>query len=271
MKPQLADKWALITGASSGIGEEFAHQLASKGMHLILTARREDKLNDLAQKLFQLHGTKTAVIPIDLVQADGVDQLVSEIRKLPDPVSLVVNNAGFGTVNTIQDCDPQRVADIVQVNIAVVTKLTYEFLPEMIERNDGGVINIGSITAFQPVPYMGVYAASKAYVLHLTEALWAELWDTDVRVLALCPGPTKTEFFDKAGVTSWLSKNFAHTTTQVVSNALAAYDRNHAFCIPGIKNRLVAFVTRLASRRRVVFESKKVFHKLVTEPTSKKK
>lgn len=271
MKPQLADKWALITGASSGIGEEFAHQLASKGMHLILTARRENKLNELAEKLFQLHGTKTAIIPVDLIKHESVEELVTEIRKLPNPVSLVVNNAGFGNVGSIEDCDLQKISDIVQVNIAVVTKLTYAFLPEMIARNEGGVINISSITAFQPVPYMGVYAASKAHVLHLSEALWAELFGTEVRMLALCPGPTKTEFFDKAGATSWLSKNFSHTPTQVVSKALAAYDRNRPVCVPGIKNQLVAFLTRIASRRRVVLESKKVFHQLVTEPASGKK
>ena len=271
MKPQLANKWALITGASSGIGEEFAHQLASHGMHLILTARREEKLKELAEKLFQLHGTKTAVIPADLVQPDEVNRLISEVRKLPDPVNLVVNNAGFGNVSVIEDCDPQRLIDIVQVNMSVVTKLTYEFLPEMMARNDGGVINIASITAFQPVPYMGVYAASKAYVLHMSEALWAELYGTQVRMLALCPGTTKTEFFNEAGETNWLSKNSSHTPAHVVSKAITAYERNRAFYIPGLKNRLVAFLTRIGSRRQVVFESKKAFQHIEAEAEAKKK
>ena len=270
MKPQLSDKWALITGASSGIGEEFANQLAAKGMHLILTARREDRLEQLAEKLFQLHGTKTVIIPADLIQPDGVEKLIKEIRSLPDPVTLVVNNAGFGEVSSVENCDLKKLIDIVQVNISVVTRLTYEFLSEMIARNDGGVINVSSVTAFQPVPYMGVYSASKAYVLHLSEALWAEVYESDVRIMALCPGPTKTEFFDKAGAASWLSKNFAHTSPQVVSKALMYYERSRPYCIPGIKNWLLAVVTKFGSRRRVVWEARKVFHKLAKETQPKK-
>ncbi len=271
MKPQLTDKWALVTGASSGIGEEFAHQLACKGMHLILTARRESRLKELAEKLFQLHGTKTVIIPADLSQAEAVDSLIAEIRKLPDPVTLVINNAGFGNVSSITNSDLKHLLDIVEVNISVVTRLTYEFLPDMIARNDGGVINVSSVTAFQPVPYMSVYAASKAYVLHLSEALWAELYETDVRILALCPGPTKTEFFDKAGAASWLSKTFAHTSSEVVSKSLRYYERSRPICIPGIKNWLLSFVYKHASRKRVVWESRKVFHNLATGTKSKAK
>ncbi len=264
MKPQLSGKWALVTGASSGIGEEFANQLAARKMNLILTARREDRLQQLAEKLQKQHGTKTVVLPADLVKPEELNRLVDEVRSLTDPVTLVVNNAGFGEISTIENSDLQKLIDIVQVNISVVTRLTYEFLPEMISRNDGGVINVSSVTAFQPVPYMGVYSASKAYVLHLSEALWAELYETDVRIMALCPGTTRTEFFDKAGVTSWLSKNFAHTPSQVVRKALLFYERSHPFCIPGIKNWLVAWITKFVRRRRVVLEAKKVFHNLAT-------
>lgn len=255
----VVDQWALVTGASSGIGAEFARQLAAQGMHLILTARREDKLQELAQQLDQKHKTKTKILPLDLAADGGSMELIKQVKALDLPVKLIVNNAGFGTIGAAEGADLQEMHQMVSLNVTALTDLTYAFLPEMIGRNDGGIINVASVAGHQPVAFMGVYSASKAYVLHFTEALWAELRNTNIRLQALCPGTTRTEFFDRAGASSWLEKRSSHTPEQVVALSLKRLKSNQPVVIPGFGNKFMCFLHRIASRKRVVIESMRYF------------
>ena len=169
-----ADHWALITGASSGIGAEFARQLAARGMHLVLSARREQLLTQLAGELHQAHGTKTEIIIADLSNPHEPARLLQEIEKRGVTIELLVNNAGFGIVSEVEKTDVSRILEMIQVNVAALSELTLRVLPGMLARGHGGIINVASVAAFQPVGYMGAYAATKAYVLHFSEALWAE-------------------------------------------------------------------------------------------------
>jgi short-subunit dehydrogenase len=219
-----ADHWALITGASSGIGAEFARQLAGRGMHLVLTARREPLLAQLAAELHQAHGTKTEIIVADLSNPAEPARLLEEVHKRGLTIELLVNNAGFGHVSTIEKADVARVLEMLRVNVSALTELTYRVLPQMLERGHGGIINVASVAAFQPVGYMGAYAASKAYVLHFSEALWAEARDRGVTITTLCPGTTRTEFFDISGVPGWLDRHSAQDVRPVVRSALKALE-----------------------------------------------
>jgi short-subunit dehydrogenase len=189
-----ADHWGLVTGASSGIGAEFARQLAARGMHLVLTARREDRLKVLAEELHTAHGTRTEIIPADLSRPGEPERILAEIEKRGRTLELLVNNAGFGYVGDIPNSDRARILEMLQVNVIALTDLSYRVLPGMLARRHGGVINVSSVAAFQAVGYSGAYAASKAFVLHLTESLWAEARLSGVSVMAICPGTTTTEF-----------------------------------------------------------------------------
>ena len=254
-----ADRWALVTGASSGIGAEFARVLAARGMHLVLVARREERMRELAADLFTRHGTRTEVIVADLSDPSEVARLAEEVDRRGVEVELLVNNAGFGVVGDIPGTSRETVLDMLSVNVAALTDLTYRYLPRMVERKRGGVINVASVAAFQPVAYMGAYAASKAYVLHFSEALWAEARDAGVTVLALCPGTTRTDFFDIAGAAGWLKKQSAQTPEQVVRTAMRAFERKRLSVVSGWKNYVLSGLVRLATRRVCVLESRKYF------------
>lgn len=254
-----ADQWALVTGASSGIGAEFCRRLAARGMHLVLTARRRDLMEQLAEELHTAHGTKSEIIVADLTQPGQAQYLLAEIAQRKLNIELLVNNAGFGYVGEIQTTDVNRILEMVQVNIAVLTELTHRLLIEMCARGHGAVINVASVAAFQPVAYMAAYAASKAYVLHFSEALWAEAREKGVTVLALCPGVTTTEFFNVAGVPGWLGKKSAQTVDEVVKCGLRALEKKKQYVVSGWFNYLLSLAVRLANRRTVVRESMKQF------------
>ena len=254
-----ADRWALITGASSGIGAEFARRLAGHGMHLVLTARRKELLEKLAEELHTRHGTKTEIITADLTDSAEPQRLSDAIAAKGIQIEMLVNSAGFGWVGTIDETQSSRMRELVQLNIASLTELTYRWLPAMLERGHGGIINVSSIAGFQPVAYMPVYAASKAFSLHFSEALWAECRDRGVTVTALCPGTTQTDFFDVANVPGWLKKHEFSTPEQVVKAALRALERRKQFVIPGWKNWLITFGVRLARRKMVVLQSMRFF------------
>jgi len=254
-----ADRWALVTGASSGIGAAFAHQLAGRGMHLVLAARREEPMRELAAELFTRHGTRCEIVAADLSRPEDVARLADEIDARGIEIALLVNNAGFGVVGDIPNTGREAVLDLVAVNVAALTDLTYRFLPRMTERKHGGVINVASVAAFQPVAYMSAYAASKAYVLHFSEALWAEARDHNVTVLALCPGVTRTGFFDVAGAPGWLKKNGGLEPDQVARAALRAFDKKRNYVVPGWKNYILSLLVRLAPRRTCALESRKYF------------
>ena len=254
-----ADHWALVTGASSGIGAEFARQLAARGMHLILSARREPLLTQLAAELHQAHGTKSEIIVADLSNSAEPSRLLEEVRKRGLTIELLVNNAGFGYVAQIESTDVARVLEMIRVNISTLTELTYGVLPEMLARGHGGIINVSSVAAFQPVGHMGAYAASKAYVLHFSEALWAESYSHGVTITSLCPGTTRTGFFDVSGVPGWLEKHSAQDVKPVVRAALKALEKRRQYVVSGWKNYILALLVRIATRATVVKESMKYF------------
>ncbi|MCA9065409.1 MAG: SDR family oxidoreductase, partial [Planctomycetaceae bacterium] len=207
MLDQYNNRWALITGASSGIGAEFASQLAARGMHVILAARRLDRLTELAQDLNTRHGTNCHIVAIDLAQPHAGARLAAEVQKLEVDLELLVNNAGVGMIGEIETTSPDDIRTMLTLNIITLSDLTYRFLPAMLQRGHGAVLNISSQAAFQPVAFMSAYAASKSYVLHFTEALWAEARSRGVTVTASCPGVTRTDFFDTAGAPGWLEKH----------------------------------------------------------------
>jgi short-subunit dehydrogenase len=254
-----ADHWSLVTGASSGIGAEFARQLAARGMHCVLVARREDRLRALAQEIETAHGVRCEIVPADLAQPHAGRDLLAEVARRGIVVELLVNNAGIGMVASVGKTDVGRALELIQVNIAGLTEMTLLVAKEMAERGHGGIINIGSIVSFQPVGYMGVYAASKAYVLHFSEALWAELRPRGVTVTTLCPGTTRTEFFDQSGVPGWAEQNRGQDVKTVVRTGLAAFDSGRQYVISGWTNYLVSLAVRLATRATVVKWSMSIF------------
>ncbi len=218
---------ALITGASSGIGVEFARQLSARGDDVVLVARREDRLRTLAEELpGQAH-----VVACDL--ATEADQLHTRVRDLGLDVELLVNNAGFGIYGPFIEGDPARDAEQVRVNCEAILTLTHAFLPAMVKRGRGGVINVCSTAGFQPIPYEAVYSASKAFAFRFTEALSEELRGTGVRILAVNPGPVPTEWQQVAGHDDVGVVPGKIEADQVVAESLAAYDRGRRSVIPG--------------------------------------
>lgn len=259
MAVRFADEWGLVTGASSGIGREFARQLAARGMHLVLTARREGLLEELGRELDTRHGTRTVILTGDLADRSFPRQVFDAVHERGLQIQLLVNNAGIGHVGTIQEADITRMLQIVDLNVRALTELTYLFLPEMLMRREGAIVNLASVAAFQPVAYMPVYAASKAFALHFSEALWAETRDRGVTVMGLCPGTTQTEFFERAGVGGWLKKHRSQTAEQVVRAALRGLRKERQYYVSGWLNYLLSLAVRLAPRRLVVIESMKYF------------
>lgn len=256
---QLADQWALITGASSGLGAEFARQLASRGMHLILVARRQELMQELATELDTKHGTRCEIIVADLSDPTQPGQVLRQIKSKGITVELLVNNAGFGVVGEVAQADVNRLLEMIRLNVSALTELTYGVLPSMLDRGHGCILNVASLSAFQPVAYMGAYAASKSYVLHFSEALHCELYDRGITVTAVCPGVTRTNFFDVAGAPGWLQKHSSLTVDTVVKRALKTMVRRRQYVVPGWRNFLLTLLVRIASRRRVVKESTRFF------------
>lgn len=223
---------ALVTGASSGIGEQFARQLADRGYDLVLVARRADRLEKLAGEL----STKTHVVACDLGSEAG--SLPGKVRDLGVDVDLLVNNAGFGTHGRFWEIDEGRDAEMVRVNCEAVVSLTRAFLPAMIERGSGGVIVVASTAGMQPLPYEATYAASKAFALNFTDALHTELRGTGVKALSVNPGPVPTEWQAVADFEEGPERlPGVIEADQVVREALAAYDKGKRSMIPGFTFR----------------------------------
>src|ERR671910_248005 len=218
---------ALVTGASSGIGEQFARQLSERGHELILVARRSDRLERLAGELL---GT-AHVVPCDL--AAEADSLAGKVAELGLEVDLLVNNAGFGTYGHFVDLDPRREAEEVRVNCEAIVTLTHAFLPAMVKRDRGEVIVVASTAGMQPIPYEATYSASKAFALTFTEALHEELRGSTVRVLAVNPGPVPTEWQRIAGHDDTTLVPGEIPAEQVVRESLEAYDGGRRPVIPG--------------------------------------
>src|SRR5215211_4594339 len=220
---------ALVTGASSGIGKQFARQLAARGHDLVLVARRADRLESLASEL----PTEAKIIPCDL--ATDAASLGGRVQELGAQVDLLVNNAGFGTSGPFLEHDPARDAEQVRLNCEAVVTLCHAFLPGMVERRRGGVINVASSAGFQPIPYESVYAATKAFAISFTDALHTELRGSGVRVMSVNPGPVPTEWQEVAGYEPGRTGVVPGqiSAEQVVRESLAAYDRGRRWVIPG--------------------------------------
>jgi short-subunit dehydrogenase len=238
-------KTALITGASSGIGEAFAQILAARGMNLVLVARSEEKLRAMAQALSEQHGIRAEVVPADLSSEGAVQEVYRRTQALGVPVDLLVNNAGFGTYGGFDTLAPEREHEEIMLNVTALVDLTHAFLPAMVERKDGGVINVSSIAAFQSLPYQAVYGASKAFVLSFSLALWAEYHKQGVRVVALCPGPTATNFFTILGADEVPMLSKMHTPEAVVMTGLRALEQGRPYAVEGRRNAFGAQVTHM--------------------------
>lgn len=242
---------ALITGASTGIGASFAEVLAHRGHDLILVARSQDKLDALASRLMGATGQRVTVIAADLGLPGSGAALAAEVLQLGLHVDLLVNNAGFGVAGAFVKQNAQRDAEMIALNCAAVVDLAHAFLPAMLERGSGGIINVASMAAFQPLPYMTIYAATKSFVLSFTEGLWAEVRDKGIQVTALCPGPVDTPFFEATG-TPGLRKTvpppLMMQTMPVVEAALASLAAGQPVCIPGLPNKAVSLLPRLVTR-----------------------
>ncbi|HWC56809.1 MAG TPA: SDR family oxidoreductase [Sphingomicrobium sp.] len=237
-------KVALVTGASAGLGVEFARQLSKRGYSLVLAARRKERLDELAKEL----GSARAVV-IDLSKANATSKLMDDLTANGETVDLLVNNAGFGLIGQFAELDAKRERQMIDLNVGVLTDLCRAVAPDMIERKSGAIINVASTAAFQPGPKMAVYFATKAFVLSLTEALHEELKPHGIKVSCLCPGPTRTEFGDVAGFGgNGLFDRVAMNAAEVVETGLKGLDSNHAVVVPGWTNKVVAASTRFAPR-----------------------
>lgn len=249
------DTWALVTGASSGIGEETARQLAGRGTHLILTARSMSKLDELAAALGNAHGIETRVVAGDLGQAGGALRLCHAIDALRIAVDHLVSNAGFGSVGPFAESKAEDQAEMVRVNCEAVTVLARHFLPGMVARRRGGILHVASVAGFLPMPYMATYAATKAYVVSLSCALAEEVRQHGVHVTALCPGPVRTGFQARAGSTVKPEDRPAELTAEAtVRLGLEGYERGRDVVIPGALNKFNAMSGKLAPRKLVLKE-----------------
>jgi len=247
-----ANKTALVTGASSGIGEAFAEELARRGARVLLTARSEKKLEALADRITSQFNVDAHAIPADLSSESSTEAIFNSIKGLGFSVDLLINNAGFGTYGPFESHSVDREHQEIMVNVASLVRLTHLALPGMLAAGGGIIMNVASTAAFQPLPYMAVYAATKAFVLSFSEALWAEYRGRNVRVLAVCPGATETNFFAVVGSDQAAGGGKKRPVAGVVAGAFRALERGKASFIDGGGNFLRANVIRLAPRRAVV-------------------
>ena len=237
-------KVAVITGASAGLGVEFARQLSKRGHRLVLAARRKERLEELAREL----GNARA-LAIDLSKKDAAARLMTDLEANGEVVGLLVNNAGFGLIGRFAELDAKRLRQMIDLNVGTLSDLCRAIAPGMIERKSRGIINVASTAAFQPGPKMAVYFATKAFVLSLTEALHEELKPYGVHVTCLCPGPTRTEFGDVAGFGgNGLFDRVAMEAPKVVEAGLDGLAKTKAVVIPGLLNKVTANSGRFAPR-----------------------
>jgi len=245
------DYRALVTGASSGIGAAFARALRARGAKLVLVARRAQRLSEMSHALGG--PPDVAVVPLDLTGPDSISVLMAFLAERAITVDLLINNAGVGWTGPFLDQPDQSIHQIIDLNVRTLVGLTRAFVPGMVERRRGGVVNVVSTSAFQPVPFLNVYAASKVFVLSFTEGLATELEGTGVRVQALCPGLTESEFHETSGTARVpFTKTRMMPAEAVVEASLRALDRGRPLrVVPGWQNRTVAGVQRFLPRRMV--------------------
>ena len=258
MQQEWRDKWALVTGASAGIGVALAKELAAGGTHLVLTARRLDRLEQLADRLRKQYAIRTEVFAADLAKPDSPEAIFNFTQLNRLPIDLLINNAGFGQYGELTQVEGQRLLDMVQVNCSSVVHLTRLYLPEMIERRRGDVLILASTVSFQAVPYISTYAATKAFDLLFSEGLAEEMKPYGIRVCALCPGSTESEFHAVAQQGEFTQKK-QETAEKVAKTGLAALTAGKSYVISGTGNYLGAHLQRLVPRRMVTSIAAKMF------------
>lgn len=241
-------RWAVVTGASSGLGRGLAARLAERGMSLVLTGRNEARLRETADAIRGASRVEVETVTADLSTRAGVSALLDHVGGRP--IEVLVNNAGFGSYGPFAEADRAREADEVAVDVAAVVELAHAFLPGMIARGSGGILNVASTIAFQPAAYQAVYAASKAFVLSFSQALWAEARAAGVAVTALCPGPTRTGFVDALGAEVGHTLIYSRLAEPgpVIDAGLRGLERGRAVVIPGLRNQLIAASGRFLPR-----------------------
>lgn len=266
MEPHRHPGTALVTGASTGLGAEFAAQLAARGHDLVLVARSADRLQLLAEQLRAAHHIEVHVITQDLTAPDAVTRITAGLAAAGRTVDLLVNNAGFGTAGRFEEIPDGRDQDQLMVNVVALVGLTRALIPGMLDRGHGGIVNVGSTAGFQPSPYFATYSAGKTFVLNFSLALRAEYRDRGIRVLALCPGPTRTSFFDTVGEQAALGGKLMPADA-VVHAALRGLDRGKAYVVPGLGNALGAHLTPRRPRRLVTAIAKLITRSVLITPT----
>lgn len=240
----------LVTGASSGIGEAFARNLAKRGANLILAARSEDKLSRVAEELREKYRISVHVFPVDLILPDAPQQLFERIKASGLSVDVLVNNAGFGKWAHFLGERWDTYEQMLSLNINALVRLTYLCVADMLAHGKGGVINVASTAAFQPVPYIAIYSASKAFVLSFTEALAGEYRERGVRFLALCPGNTATNFMATANANT-IGMSFA-TPEEVAEAGLNVFLKGRSYHVPGLANYLTSLLPRVLTRATII-------------------
>ena len=240
----------LITGASSGIGAAFARKLAARGRNVLLVARSEDKLITLCNELGRQTSIRAQYLALDLTKPDDRLQLFEETKKRELEIDMLINNAGFGSMGDFVKLDLEREVEMIELNVTALVELTQRFLGPMRERQRGTIINVASTAGFQPVPYMATYAATKAFVLSFSEALWDENRTHGIHVMALCPGVTETNFFEAAGIDRPPMRT-VQTPEEVVETALRALHRQKSLVISGWANWFVVEAERFVPRSMV--------------------
>lgn len=243
-------KWALVTGASAGIGRALAEELAASGTNLVLTARRRDRLEQLASTLGNKHGVRTEIVVADLARPEAPGQIYTFLKGKGIEIELLVNNAGFGAYGAFHESELSRDLEMVQVNCAAVVKLTRIFLPEMVARKHGDILIVASVAGYQAVPYISLYAATKAFDLNFAVGIAEEVRRHGVHVCALCPGSTTTEFREVAGQPPRTFRG-AETAEKVARVALNALAKGKSSVISGFNNRINVEGQRLTPRRLV--------------------
>ncbi|MDG4752579.1 SDR family oxidoreductase [Micromonospora sp. WMMD718] len=254
---------ALITGASSGLGAEFATQLAAQGRDVVLVARSGDRLAALAERLTTAHGVQAHVLVQNLAEPDAARRVADRLAAQGVDVDLLVNNAGFGTCGRFEQISAARDHDQLMVNVVALVDLTHHLVPGMLERGHRSVINVASNAAFQPSPYFAVYSAAKTFVLNFGLALRQEYRGRGIRVLTLCPGPVETAFFETIGTRRAAVTGSMTTPEPVVRAALRALERDRGYVAPGLGNALTAHLTPRRPRTLVAAIAERITRKVL--------
>jgi short-subunit dehydrogenase len=262
-----AGKWALVTGASAGIGVALARELAAGGTNLVLTARRKERLEKLAHELSSAHKVRVEIFAADLVQTGAPQQIFAHTLAKEITIDLLINNAGFGAYGAFATVETQRLLDMVQVNCGAVVHLTRLYLPQMLKQRQGDVLIVASTASFQAVPFISTYAATKAFDLLFAEGLAEEVKPFGVRVCALCPGSTESEFNEVAGQPSLLTARRNRETAEKVARVgLQALAAGKSHVISGAGNYFGAHAQRLVPRRFVARIAAKMFRPPTANP-----